>query len=78
MQHHKWNQVIVRGISAAFEHAIRSVRLAENLWLKVLFVDSLREKNIIRWLKSTAYKTSEHGDIVCNRQSMAASMRHQK
>jgi hypothetical protein len=31
------------------------VRLAEKSWLKVLFADLLREKNIVRWLKS------EHG-----------------
>jgi hypothetical protein len=32
---------------------------AENAWLKVLFVDLLGEKNIVRWLKSTTYKTNE-------------------
>ena len=27
------------------------VRLADKSWLKVLLIDLLREKNIVRWLK---------------------------
>jgi len=38
------------------------VRLADKSWLKVLLADLLWEKNIVRWLKSTAYKPSEHGE----------------